>query len=165
MLRLFALALGLEENRLLNLFRQPNSRLKLNHYPPQPNPRRENDIGVVPHSDSGCFTILWQDDNGGLEVQNRRGDWVAAPPLEGSFVVNIGNLLQYWSNGRFSSTPHRVINRNTCDRYSIPFFVNPDFDARVTPLVDLDQPGFEAFEYGQYQIDLWRRSFPIANIP
>jgi isopenicillin N synthase-like dioxygenase len=165
MLRLFASALELPVDALLANFTRPTSRLKLNHYPPQQDPLNENNIGVVPHSDSGCFTILWQDDNGGLEVQNQQGDWVGAPPLEGSFVVNIGNILQYWSNGRFSSTPHRVINRNGGDRYSVPFFVNTDFDTVIRPLPAGDNAGFEAFEYGKYQVDLWRNTFPLANIP
>ena len=165
MLRLFAGALELPVDALLANFARPTSRLKLNHYPLQPDPLNENNIGVVPHSDSGCFTILWQDDNGGLEVQNQQGEWVGAPPLTDSFVVNIGNVLQYWSNGRFSSTPHRVINRSGGDRYSIPFFVNPDFDTVIRPLVDSDAAGFAAFEYGKYQVDLWRNTFPLANIP
>jgi isopenicillin N synthase-like dioxygenase len=165
MLRLFAGALELPVDTLLANFTRPTSRLKLNHYPLQQDPVSENNIGVVPHSDSGCFTILWQDHNGGLEVQNEHGDWVGAPPLADSFVVNIGNILQYWSNGRFSSTPHRVINRNGGDRYSIPFFVNPDFGTVIRPLADSDDIGFEAFEYGKYQVDLWRNTFPLANIP
>jgi len=165
MLRLFAGALEFPVDTLLANFTRPTSRLKLNHYPLQQNPVSENNIGVVPHSDSGCFTILWQDDNGGLEVQNQQGDWVEAPPLADSFVVNIGNILQYWSNGRFSSTPHRVINRHGGDRYSIPFFVNPDFDTVIRPLADSVDAGFDAFEYGKYQVDLWRNTFPLANIP
>jgi len=80
----------------------------------------DNDIGVVPHSDSGGFTILWQDDNGGLEVQSKSGEWVGAPPIDDTFIVNLGNIMQIWTNGRFSSTPHRVINRAGRDRYSIP---------------------------------------------
>ena len=165
LLRLLASALDLPVDSLLENFIRPTSRLKLNHYPLQRDPVSENNIGVVPHTDSGCFTILWQDNNGGLEVQNQQGDWVGAPPLAGSFVVNIGNILQYWSNGRFSSTPHRVINRNGGDRYSIPFFVNPDFETVIQPLQDSDVASFEAFEYGKYQVDLWRDTFPIANIP
>ena len=161
----FSLALGLEKSRLLSVFNTPTSRLKLNHYPPQPNPTRENEIGVVPHSDSGAFTILWQDNHGGLEIQSKSGSWVGAPPMENTLVVNIGNIMQIWSNGRFSSTPHRVINRGNNDRYSIPFFVNPDFDCMIEPLVDNNQSDYPLFNFGEYQIDLWRRSFPVAQIP
>ena len=165
LLSLFSTALELPPNFLNGFFNNPTSRLKINHYPPQDNPENVNNIGVVPHSDSGCFTILWQDQNGGLEIQNKSGDWVVAPPVEDSFVVNIGNILQYWSNGLFSSTPHRVINRNGRDRYSIPLFVNPDFETMIEPLVDSGHPSFEPFHYGQYQVDLWRNTFPVASIP
>ena len=84
--------------------------------------------------------------------------------MEDTLVVNIGNIMQIWSNGEFSSTPHRVIMQGNDDRYSIPFFVNPGFDCVIEPLVgnDLNYP---AFNYGQYQVDLWRRSFPVASIP
>ena len=160
----FALALGVAPDFFQALFRAPNSRLKLNHYPPQENPESDNDIGVVPHADSGGFTILWQDDNGGLEVQSKNGEWVGAPPIPDSFVINIGNIMQTWTNGRFSSTPHRVINRGGRDRYSIPLFVNPDSDVQIAPLIG-PSGAFTPFRYGDYQRDEWRRIFPIANIP
>jgi isopenicillin N synthase-like dioxygenase len=160
----FALALGLAPDFFQLLFRVPNSRLKLNHYPPQDAPKADNDIGVVPHSDSGGFTILWQDDNGGLEVQSKNGEWVGAPPIDDTFVINLGNIMQIWTNGRFSSTPHRVINRTGRDRYSIPLFVNPDSSARIEPLIGSTSE-FRAFRYGDYQRDEWRRIFPVAKIP
>ncbi len=165
----FALALGLAPDFFQLLFRVPNSRLKLNHYPPQDAPEADNDIGVVPHSDSGGFTILWQDDNGGLEVQSKSGEWVGAPPIDGTFVINLGNVMQIWTNGKFSSTPHRVINRFGRDRYSVPLFVNPDSDARIAPLIgratSRGAPDATPFRYGDYQRDEWRRIFPVAKIP
>ena len=166
----FALALGLAPDFFAPLFAAPNSRLKLNHYPPQDAPEADNDIGVVPHSDSGGFTILWQDDNGGLEVQSKSGEWVGAPPIDDTFVINLGNVMQIWTNGRFSSTPHRVINRGGRDRYSVPLFVNPDSSARIAPLIgpadpDMATPDFAPFRYGDYQRDEWRRIFPVAKIP
>jgi isopenicillin N synthase-like dioxygenase len=160
----FALALGLKPDFFAPIFEQPMSRLKLNHYPPQDAPEADNDIGVVPHADSGGFTILWQDDNGGLEIQSKNGDWVGAPPIPGTFVINLGNVMQIWTNGRFSSTPHRVINRGGRDRYSIPLFVNPDHRASIKPLIDAPE-SIAPFTYYQYQRDEWRRIFPVAKIP
>ncbi|NKB61775.1 MAG: hypothetical protein GKR95_06420 [Gammaproteobacteria bacterium] len=160
----FAQALGLEPGFFDRMFDRPTSRLKLNHYPPQYAAKNENKIGVVPHSDSGAFTILWQDDHGGLEIQNKNGEWVGALPMPDTFVVNLGNIMQYWSNGRFSSTPHRVINRAGTDRYSIPLFVNPNHEVIIEPLVDLENKTFTPFVYGEYQRELWRRTFPVAKM-
>jgi len=162
--RAFALALGLAPQTFDHLFDHSLSRLKLNHYPTQRDDITEHNLGVVPHSDSGGFTILWQDDNGGLEIQSKNGDWVGAPPIADTMVVNLGQIMQLWTNGEFSATPHRVINRNNVDRYSIPLFVNPNSDAIIRPLTgDLDS--FSPFEYGEYQRQSWQRSFPVANIP
>jgi isopenicillin N synthase-like dioxygenase len=161
----FALALGLEGDFFQPFFDCPTSRLKINHYPVQEGEITEHNLGVVPHTNSGGYTILWQDNKGGLEIQSKSGEWVGAPPIENTFVINIGNIMQYWSNGAFSSTPHRVINRKGGDRFSIPLFVNPNYEVDIKPLVETDTPTFEPFNYGDYQLNLWRRTFPIANIP
>ena len=162
----FAQALGWEEERLHALFTPAQSFLKLNHYPPQDAPTSLSHIGVVPHSDSGGFTILWQDEHGGLEVQTKSGEWVGAPPIPGTLVVNIGSVLQIWSDGAFSATPHRVINRAGADRYSIPYFVNPRADAPIGSLVgEGDGDASAACQtYADYQRASWRRTFPIAGI-
>ncbi|MDJ0777406.1 MAG: 2OG-Fe(II) oxygenase family protein [Gammaproteobacteria bacterium] len=157
----FAEALGQARDFYATRFARPTSRLKLNHYPPQHNPERVDNIGVVPHTDSGAFTILWQDAHGGLEVRSKSGEWVGAPPLADSFVVNIGDILQYWSNGRFASTPHRVINRNGVDRYSIPYFVNPGARVTIAPLDGSNS--FAPFDYGEYQLQKWRSFFPVEQ--
>jgi isopenicillin N synthase-like dioxygenase len=164
LMRGFALALDLAPDFFEPIFSEPMSRLKLNHYPPQDAPERENEIGVVPHSDSGGFTILWQDAHGGLEIQSKSGEWVGAPPIPDTYVINLGNITQIWTNGRFSSTPHRVINRGGKDRYSIPLFVNPNRDAVIKPLIGKPEPSFEPFRFGDYQRASYRRSFPVANI-
>jgi isopenicillin N synthase-like dioxygenase len=165
LMRGFALALGLDASFFKPIFDEPTSRLKLNHYPPQHAPERDNDIGVVPHSDSGGFTILWQDNLGGLEIQSKSGEWVGAPPIADTFVINLGNIMQIWTNGQFSSTPHRVINRGGKDRYSIPLFVNPNRNAIIKPLIGDQDSSFKSFRFGDYQRDEYRRIFPIAKIP
>ena len=165
LLRGFALSLGLDEQCFDSLFERPMTSLLINHYPPQENPTAYNDIGLVPHADAGGFTILWQDDNGGLEIQNKNDEWVGAPPIDGTFVINIGNVMQTWTNGRFSSTPHRVIDRSNRDRYSVPLFANPSYDIEVRPLIDVDCNHSTAFNYGTYQRDVWRQTFPIAEVP
>ena len=142
---------------------QSSALLKINHYPPQHNPTTVSNIGVVPHSDEGGFTILWQDSTGGLEVESKGGEWVVAPPIEETFVINLGDAMQIWTNGEFSSTPHRVINRSGVDRYSIPFFVSPRWDVPVKPLLgSVTTPGSFEETFEQYQSKHHRRIFPVA---
>jgi isopenicillin N synthase-like dioxygenase len=77
--------------------------------------------------------LLWQDHNGGLEVLGPDGVWVEAKPIEGTLVINVGDLLERWSNDRFASTRHRVINHSGRTRMSIASFYDPSFDAIVDP--------------------------------
>ena len=126
-----ALALDTRRDFFRPLYRRPLVRARLLHYPPQPPTPVENQFGAAPHTDWGAITILWQDDVGGLQVRNAAGQWIDAPPIEDSFVINIGDMLERWSNDRFVSTPHRVINASGRERYSIPVFYDPDFDTVV----------------------------------
>lgn len=164
LLRGFELALKQDEGTLSSLFKNPMSMLKLNHYPHQESPENVNDIGVVPHSDSGAFTILWQDDGSGLEIQKKSGEWIGAPSIKDTFVINLGNIMQMWTNGHFSSTPHRVINREQRERYSIPVFVNPSREVKIAPLSAGEPAENNSVVFGEYIQELWRRTFPIANI-
>tara|TARA_B100000676_G_scaffold311626_1_gene382210 strand:+ start:15471 stop:16430 length:960 start_codon:yes stop_codon:yes gene_type:complete len=163
--RAFSLALGQESDFFARMFDRQQSLLKVNHYPPQDNPTSVSDIGVVPHSDEGGFTILWQDETGGLEIESKSGEWVVAPPLPGTYVINLGNAMQIWTNGEFSSTPHRVINRYGADRYSVPFFAYPRWDTPMKPLFDDTDDDGDVEICEAYQVRKWRRIFPIANIP
>jgi isopenicillin N synthase-like dioxygenase len=159
----FAKALGLPGDAFDGMFEHSMTQLKLNFYPAQESPEKEDEIGLVAHTDSGAFTILWQDDVGGLETVNEEGEWVVVPPIPETFVINIGDILQAWSNGQFSSTPHRVINRYGAERISIPLFVNPNFTTLVKPLVGEAPAGFVPFLSGEYQTDVYDRLYPRAT--
>ena len=139
----FAVGLGLESNFFVERTTKPMATLRLLHYPPQP--RQElsdlSKIGCGAHTDYGLVTILLQDDVGGLQVRNSADEWVNAPPIPGSFVVNIGDMLSMWSNGRYSSTVHRVVNMTGKERYSIPFFLNPDVGTAVESLATCQRKG------------------------
>ena len=136
-----AVALELAEDHFDPWFTEPMATLGPLHYPPQPGPIREDQLGAGAHTDFGCITLLAQDDTGGLQVRNRAGQWVSAPPVRGAFVVNIGDMLARWTNDLLTSTPHRVINTSGGDRYSIPFFYDPDHDTPLACIPTCLAPG------------------------
>jgi isopenicillin N synthase-like dioxygenase len=130
------------------------------------------DCGVGEHSDYGVLTLLRQDDVGGLEIKCR-GQWIEAPPVPGTFVCNIGDMLERMTGGDYCSTPHRVVTHPTRDRLSFPFFFDPAFDARVGPIRPgrvapddarerWDGASVHAFEgtYGDYLLAKVAKVFP-----
>ncbi len=100
---------------------------RASHYPPDP--LEEGQYSCGPHTDGSFLTLLATTDVPGLEIRTTEGEWIKAPLWRGSFLVNSGDMLTRWSNGRFLSTPHRVINDSGEDRYAIPFFMQPNADA------------------------------------
>jgi isopenicillin N synthase-like dioxygenase len=138
----FAVALDLPLNFFRQVYRKPLVRARLLHYPPQP-PDAEAQ-SAAEHTDYGAITILWQDEVGGLQVRNAKGAWIDAPPIEDTFVINIGDMLQRWSNDLFVSTPHRVLNTSGRERYSIPVFYDPDYDTVVECLPNCATPASPA---------------------
>ena len=113
---------------------KPLDSLRILHYPPQPVVRDERQIGTGAHSDFDCFTILNQDPVGGLQALNSAGEWVDAPSIADTFLINVGDMLERWSNGLFVSTVHRVINRSEMERYSTVFFAVPDYHTEISCL-------------------------------
>ncbi|MPS28317.1 MAG: isopenicillin N synthase family oxygenase [Alcaligenaceae bacterium] len=132
-LRMFAAGLDLPPDSFTRYFQNPMMQLRIMHYPPQEPTESGDHLGTRPHTDSGAFTFLAQDEVGGLEILSPAGDWITVPPLRGSFVMNIGEMMKIWTDGMYAATPHRVINRYGLERYSMPFFATPDFDAVITP--------------------------------
>jgi isopenicillin N synthase-like dioxygenase len=133
LLRAFAVSLDLPQDRFIRGIARPTSRGSIIYYPPQSPDLGEDQFGVAPHTDWGCLTLLYQDQTGGLEVRGREG-WVSAVPIAGTYVVNVGDLLARWTNDRFRSTPHRVVNRSGHERLSCAVFVDPDRDTEITPV-------------------------------
>jgi isopenicillin N synthase-like dioxygenase len=130
--RAFSLSLELEESFFDKFYDHMGVMHALNYYP-----RRESQIpqdsglGFSPHTDYGSFTIVLQDTNGGLQARNSEGAWIDVPPIPGTFVVNVGDLLQRWTNDVYISSLHRVVNTGTAARSSISFFVYPNPHAEI----------------------------------
>ena len=151
----FALALNLPEDYFESMSNAPMALVRMLHYPTQSGPPDESRLGTGEHTDHECFTILCQDDDiQALQVRNRRGDWIDAPPIHGTFVVNIGDLMARWTNGIFASTVHRVANLSGRARYSLPCFIGANADARIEALpscVSADRPArFAPVIAGEY---------------
>jgi isopenicillin N synthase-like dioxygenase len=99
--------------------------LRFLHYPPQ-DTQDDEQFGQAPHTDNSFITILAREKAPGLAVQLPSGEWLAPPVIPGTFLVNLGNIMKRWSNERFLSTPHGVLNDSGVDRYSIAFFYSPN---------------------------------------
>ena len=133
-LRGVALSLGLEADYFATGYAaDPTVLFRIFSYPPSP--AGDDGWGVGEHTDYGLLTLLAQDDSGGLQVRSPEG-WIDAPPLTGTFVCNIGDMLDRLTGGWYRSTPHRVRNLSGQARLSFPFFLDPGFDAEVPPLPD-----------------------------
>jgi isopenicillin N synthase-like dioxygenase len=126
----FAVALGEDPDVFSRHATKTPSQLRLVHYPY--NPDAADGQGIGAHTDYECFTLL-KPTAPGLEVLNGDGKWIQVPPVPETFVVNIGDMLELWTNGEFAATSHRV-RRVAEERYSFPLFFNVDYDTEVEPL-------------------------------
>jgi isopenicillin N synthase-like dioxygenase len=156
LLRIVARSLDLSEDFFLGWCDKPIVRTSFFHYPPQPPMAPDAQMGVAPHTDYGMITILTQDPVGGLELRKRDGEWVGAPYIDGTFVINIGDLLAQWTNDVYVSNLHRVVNRSGRERYSIPTFFNLNFDTAVAVLPTCRSPSrpakYEPTTVGKYLV-------------
>ncbi|MFF3878145.1 isopenicillin N synthase family dioxygenase [Streptomyces sp. NPDC001978] len=169
LMRLFALGLDLPENWFDDKIDRHMTNLTANYYPEQPVPPAPGQLRKGVHRDWGSLTILYQDNGtGGLQVLDRTARrWLDVPVVEGSFVVNIGDLMAIWTNDTWVSTVHRVVNppRDKADnkRYSVPFFHQPNYDALIECIVtctDEDNPPrHEPVRSGEYIMGKFSRAY------
>jgi isopenicillin N synthase-like dioxygenase len=156
---LYAVALGLAADYFDEAFREPTYALRLSHYPAQ-DIVNDNEFGLAPHTDTSFMTLLPDNKVAGLSVRMPNGTWMDAPAVEGSFLVNGGDLLRRWSNERFMATPHRVVNRSGQERYAIPFFMDCHYDWRMECLPTCqcadNPPRHEPITYPEYKT--WYRN-------
>ncbi|WP_227269475.1 isopenicillin N synthase family dioxygenase [Roseobacter weihaiensis] len=132
-LRGVAKALCVPASYFDDAFEAPMALLRGNYYPARPGRATHQDFGIATHTDYGCLTLLATDGAPGLEVRKRGGGWipVSAPP--GEFVINFGEMMQIWSDGRVKATPHRVIG-TLQERLSVPLFFNPSVETNIAPM-------------------------------
>jgi isopenicillin N synthase-like dioxygenase len=165
-LRGLALSLDIAEDFFEPGLALPMSSVRLLHYPPHPTAHPDRELGAGAHTDWGLITILTQDGAGGLEVQLPSGQWIAATPIPGSFVVNVGDMTARWTNDLYRSTPHRVLNRSGGDRYSVAFFCDPHHATRVECLPSCTGPDrpprYAPTTCGEHLAEMYRRSYGAA---
>lgn len=171
LMELLALSLSLERSYFADRYtKEPLELFRIFHYPPAPPPT--DGWGVGEHTDYGVLTILRQDEVGGLQVKTP-GGWMDAPPIAGSFVCNIGDMLDRMTGGFYRSTPHRVRNESGRSRLSFPYFFDPNFRAEVRLIEGLEREGEDAHQrwdgasvhefqgtYGDYVLGKVARVFP-----
>ena len=170
LMRIFAIALGMPEAWFQDKINEHITNLSVSYYPPQDTPPAENQLRCGPHSDYGSLTIVSSDtDVGGLQVLTSAGEWASVPCLPDTFVINLGDLMAEWTNDRWRSTMHRVINppRDNADtsRLSFLFFHQPNHDAVIECLPTCtnsdDPPKYTRITSGEHV----RRKVELSRAP
>jgi isopenicillin N synthase-like dioxygenase len=160
LMRIFALALNLDEAFFDNRIDRHISRLRVRNYPAQKAPPVPGQIRAGAHSDYGSLTILAAENKpGGLQVCNAEGEWVDVPVIPGCYIINIGDLMARWTNDAWVSTLHRVVNPpvdagEDSRRQSLVFFHNPNYDTNIaclpTCLAAGEEPRYSTITSGDY---------------
>ncbi|KAH7304296.1 2OG-Fe(II) oxygenase [Stachybotrys elegans] len=163
LIRCFALSLELDEDFFDSKVSHPDAVMALNYYPPleavdnlelSAIQSAAQEVSIGSHTDFQLFTILWQDESGGLQVLNREGQWINAKPLEGTFVINIADYMQRITNDRYVSTVHRAKNTSGRERISMPFFVGFNWNESCDVLDSCVAPG-ETKKYDEISCADW----------
>ncbi len=168
LLPIYALALDLPADFFAEAFREPQYALRMTHYPPRTAAELEdNQFALAPHTDSSFMTLLPQNRRPGLAIRDPAGGWFEPPVIPGSFTVNSGDMLHRWSNHRFRSTAHRVINYSGEERFAIPFFFDADIDYSMACLPSCQSPDnpprHEPTSYAEYMLWFANRNYPQVN--
>ena len=155
---LIADALG-DGGTMRSAFDTPTTWLRLLRYPPRPTGAPSDEFGSAPHTDFGAITLLALDDVGGLQVRDPSGAWIDVPPVPGTFIMNTGEMVRRWSNGRLRATPHLVVNPSGRERYSVPYFFDPHMTTTVRPLdVAGDIAGPDVARFAPVRFDRYVRN-------
>ncbi|XP_024521683.1 probable 2-oxoglutarate-dependent dioxygenase At5g05600 [Selaginella moellendorffii] len=165
LLELLLQGLGVDRNKLTRHYSvEGSSSARINFYPPCPKP--DVTFGLPPHTDSGTLTILHQDAVGGLQVC-RNGKWIGVQPKPNSFIVNIGDCLQVWSNNIYKSVEHRALVNSSRARMSLAFFYNPTDDTIVAPIKELTSAKtpavYKPFSWAEYRLYAGTHKSKVLN--
>ncbi len=159
---IYATALELPPDTFDGAYAEPHLILRLTHYPPLASDEATA-LSLTPHTDSGFMTLLAPNPVPGLSILLPDGRWSDAPAVPDAFVVNGGDILHRWTNERFLSTPHRVINQTSGDRFAIPFFCDPNHDTLIECLPSCcsaaNPPKYPPIKFGDYAIWFARKSY------
>ena len=156
LMRLVALSLNMDEHYFDNKVDRSIGAMRLNYYPAQTQPPREHQLRASAHTDYGGFTILsGEDTGGGLQIKGKEGQWIDVKTTRHVFVVNIGDLLMRWTNDRWLSNLHRVVNPKAGhtdeERLSIAFFNQPNYDTLIECLPSLRPAKYLPVLSGDYR--------------
>lgn len=170
-LRCLAIAMDLGDTYFDSITKKADPQLRINHYPSIEKKviEQEGHARIIPHTDFGLCTLLFQDSVGGLEVDPfHTGDFKAALPRPGTVLINIADLLQRLTNDRCRSTIHRVVSPKVSgevlpERFSIPFFVHPDSDALIDPVLkDVGEvKKYDAVNAGEWRVWNTRKNYSL----
>ena len=167
LLPLYARALDLPADHFGRFFTRAHSSLRLTHYPPVA--YAEHQYGLAPHTDTSFITLLAANDRPGLQVRTRDGAWLDVAGVPGSFIVNTGDMLHRWTNGRFLSTPHRAVNPGGGPRYAIPYFYHPNLETSLAPLPGCvsaaNPPRFETQTVAEFMAHFRRSNYERFREP
>jgi isopenicillin N synthase-like dioxygenase len=158
-LEAFALALGLPVDYFRRMTNKPMVTMRLIHYPPQSTVVDEEQLGCGAHTDYECFTLLSQSNHTALQILNKQGRWIDAVPKENTFVVNVGDLMQRWTNDEFTSTVHRVVNLTGQQRYSIPVFFGPNYFTEIRSLTVGSTSNYAPIVAGHYLTERFDQTY------
>ncbi len=159
-----ALSLDLPEQYFAGFCNNAMATVRLLHYPPQPARARPGQKGAGAHTDFGGLTLLRQDNVGGLQVWDQSSDgWIHADPLPGTYVVNLGDMISRWTNDRYRSTIHRVVNASGRERYSVPFFYTGNYAHKVecipTCLGPGEKPKYPPITVEAHMREMYRQTY------
>ncbi len=163
MLPAFAVALGMPADFFAPYFaNEAHATARFLHYPPQQT-TEDNVFGQGPHTDNSFMTALARTDVPGLAVRLPSGEWFPPPVIPGTFLINLGNIMRRWSNDRFLSTPHGVLNDSGTDRYSIAYFHSPNPDRVIECLPSCtgadDPPRYPPAVYRELVLEFYRANY------